>query len=154
MKAAIFLLILIFSNQSNTYDLDVFSIGTKIVENIMEIYNETNKNTTDEKNLGDEKNNIIGPYETELIHEVLISILRCQTITDYLYNLFSLDDFNLKLKYNISQLLIAVRFLSSSQNFHKTLNKILNEINIFKFEVWVKLIRVVIEKASKFGSYI
>lgn len=111
----------------------------------MEIYNEKNKNTTEEKNLGNEQYNIIGPYEIELIQEVLISILRCKTITDYLH---SLPDFNLGLIYNISELLNMVKSLLSRENFNKILIRILNKIKILNFEVWLKVIRLSIEKIA------
>ena len=46
IKVAILLSILIFSNQSNTYDLDVnlASIETIIIENIIDINNEKKNN--------------------------------------------------------------------------------------------------------------
>ena len=148
MKATISLLILIFSNQSVKLDLDVnlISLGQIFVEKIMEINQEKNKNNTEENNVAKEKNKIIGPYETELIQEVLISIFRCKTIMDYLY---SLCDFNIGLKYNNSELLDMTKKLLKIENFDAILFIFLNKINIFNFEVWLKIIRVGIEKIAK-----
>jgi len=147
IEVAILLSILIFSNQSNTYDLDVnlASIETIIIENIIDINNEKKTTKTEINDLDNGLNNIFGPYETELIQEVLISIFRCKTITDYLY---SLPDFNIELKYNKSEILDIVKSILKSKSFSIVLIRIFNKINIFNFEVWIKIIRIFIEKIT------
>ena len=145
IKVTIFLLILIFSNQSNTYDLDVTSIGKIILENIIDINNEKNKTENEINNLANGQNNIFGPYETELIEEILVSIFRCKTITDYFY---FLPDFNIELKYNKSEILDTIKSILNSKSFDIILIRIFNKINIFNFEVWIRIIRTFIEKIA------
>ena len=142
IKVTIFLFILILSNQSNTNDLDInlISVGKIIVENIIDINNEKDENKAEINNL---QNNIFGPYETELIKEVLVSILGCKTITDYLY---TLPNFNIGLIYNKSEILDIVKSILKSKNFDIILIRIFNKINIFNFELWIKTIRLFIEK--------
>ena len=145
MKAVLFLLILFFTNQSSTQDLtSIFnSIGKSVFDHLMEINvkeyeNEKNENKN-EKNIPNEQNPIFGPYEIDLIGEVLVSIVKCKTITDRLYSL------DLGLEYNISYILNKTEEILGSKKFDSILIGIFTKINIFDFEAWLKLIRGIIE---------
>ena len=145
MKAVLFLLILFFTNQSSTQDLtSIFnSIGKSVFDHLMEINvkeyeNEKNENKN-EKNIPNEQNPIFGPYEIDLIGEVLVSIIKCKTITDRLYSL------DLGLEYNISYILNKTEEILGSKKFDSILIGIFTKINIFDFEAWLKLIRGIIE---------
>ena len=140
MKAVLFLLILFFTNQSSTQDLtSIFnSIGKSVVDHLMEI-NVKEYENKNEKNIPNEQNPIFGPYEIDLIGEVLVSIVKCKTITDRLYSL------DLGLEYNISYILNKTDEILGSKNFGSILIGIFTKINIFDFEAWLKLIRGIIE---------
>lgn len=148
MKVVLFLLILFFSNQSSTQGLtlNLNSIVKIIFDTIMEIdikENDYEENENkDEENMPNVKNNIFGPYETDLILEVLVSIFRCKTITDRLYSL------NLDIEYNTSYILNKTEKLLEKKNFDVILKRIFKKINICNFEVWLKLIRLFIEKVA------
>lgn len=140
MKAVLFLLILFFTNQSSTQDLtSIFnSIGKSVVDHLMEI-NVKEYENKNEKNIPNEQNPIFGPYEIDLIGEVLVSIVKCKTITDRLYSL------DLGLEYNISYILNKTEEILGSKKFDSILIGIFTKINIFDFEAWLKLIRGIIE---------
>ena len=140
MKAVLFLLILFFTNQSSTQDLtSIFnSIGKSVVDHLMEI-NVKEYENKNEKNIPNEQNPIFGPYEIDLIGEVLVSIVKCKTITDRLYSL------DLGLEYNISYILNKTDEILGSKNFGSILIGLFTKINIFDFEAWLKLIRGIIE---------
>ena len=148
MKAVLFLLILFFSNQSSTQGLtlNLNSIVKIIFDTIMEVDIKENDNieneNKDEENMPNMNNKIFGPYETDLILEVLVSIFRCKTITDRLYSL------NLDIEYNTSYILNKTEKLLEKKNFDVILKRIFKKINICNFEVWLKLIRLFIEKVA------
>lgn len=141
-KATIFLLIFLLSTQTSLDSkIDANGIGKLILESVIEVAEKT-KTENGMESAKNEQDTILGPFEIELIQEILASLIRCKPITDRLY--YS-DYISFGLKPGLDIINITITLISR-EDFGVILDRILRKVNIFNFEVWIRLIRIFIEK--------
>lgn len=126
-------------------DEKIQKLSETLVDAVNDIKND-NKILLEEEHINKYKEEIINSLEMEYFKELLISLLSCKTFTDKL--IVYLKD---NISFDISDIISIIEALKNNKEIiakivNYILYKVRSNINIFSFEMWIKIIRNFIER--------